>query len=211
MRVRSSNACSAPFRSMRAKCARRVTPSSHGSSQVSSEAIRAASEMSGHAPSGSCSRAKATRARHCVAPAARAARPARAHGCLRAARRAPRSSGSASGSSRSSSAPRCAWRRAITASERASQVTISRSSMAAAKCATSNRTSSGAGVVRFDPTRVAAQVVTGIGFLGAGAILRYGINIRGLTTAASIWVTASIGVAVALGFWTPACSPPHWH
>ena len=61
-----------------------------------------------------------------------------------------------------------------------------------------------ADVVRFDPTRVAAQVVTGIGFLGAGAILRQGINIRGLTTAASIWVTASIGVAVALGFWTPA-------
>ena len=61
-----------------------------------------------------------------------------------------------------------------------------------------------AGVVRFDPTRVAAQVVTGIGFLGAGAILRQGINIRGLTTAASIWVTASIGVAVALGFWVPA-------
>ena len=62
----------------------------------------------------------------------------------------------------------------------------------------------GTGVVRFDPTRVAAQVVTGIGFLGAGAILRYGINIRGLTTAATIWVTASIGVAVALGFWAPA-------
>src|SRR5680860_920185 len=61
-----------------------------------------------------------------------------------------------------------------------------------------------ADVVRFDPTRVAAQVVTGIGFLGAGAILRQGINIRGLTTAASIWVTASVGVAVALGFWTPA-------
>jgi len=62
----------------------------------------------------------------------------------------------------------------------------------------------GAEVVRFDPTRVAAQVVTGIGFLGAGAILRQGINIRGLTTAASIWVSASIGVAVALGYWTAA-------
>jgi putative Mg2+ transporter-C (MgtC) family protein len=59
----------------------------------------------------------------------------------------------------------------------------------------------GAEGFRFDPTRVAAQVVTGIGFLGAGAILRQGINVRGLTTAASIWVTASIGVAVALGFW----------
>jgi putative Mg2+ transporter-C (MgtC) family protein len=62
----------------------------------------------------------------------------------------------------------------------------------------------GGDVVRFDPTRVAAQVVTGIGFLGAGAILRQGINIRGLTTAASIWVSASIGVAVALGYWTAA-------
>lgn len=62
----------------------------------------------------------------------------------------------------------------------------------------------GAEVVRFDPTRVAAQVVTGIGFLGAGAILRQGINIRGLTTAASIWVSASIGVAVALGYWPAA-------
>lgn len=61
-----------------------------------------------------------------------------------------------------------------------------------------------ADVVRFDPTRVAAQVVTGIGFLGAGAILRQGINIRGLTTAASIWVSASIGVAVALGYWPAA-------
>ncbi|MDQ4058479.1 MAG: MgtC/SapB family protein [Actinomycetota bacterium] len=62
----------------------------------------------------------------------------------------------------------------------------------------------GGDAVRFDPTRVAAQVVTGIGFLGAGAILRQGINIRGLTTAASIWVSASIGVAVALGYWTAA-------
>lgn len=62
----------------------------------------------------------------------------------------------------------------------------------------------GEDIVRFDPTRVAAQVVTGIGFLGAGAILRQGVNIRGLTTAASIWVAASIGVAVALGYWTAA-------
>lgn len=55
-------------------------------------------------------------------------------------------------------------------------------------------------VVRFDPTRVAAQVVTGIGFLGAGAILRQGITVRGLTTAASLWVTAAIGLAVGLGY-----------
>lgn len=58
--------------------------------------------------------------------------------------------------------------------------------------------------VRFDPTRVAAQVVTGIGFLGAGAILRTGVNVRGLTTAASIWVTAAIGTAAALGYWEAA-------
>ena len=58
--------------------------------------------------------------------------------------------------------------------------------------------------VRFDPTRIAAQVVTGIGFLGAGAILRQGLNIRGLTTAAALWVTAAIGVAVGLGYWSGA-------
>lgn len=55
-----------------------------------------------------------------------------------------------------------------------------------------------------DPTRVAAQVVTGIGFLGAGAILRQGTNVRGLTTAAGLWVTAAVGVAVAFGFWEGA-------
>lgn len=58
--------------------------------------------------------------------------------------------------------------------------------------------------VTFDPTRVAAQVVTGIGFLGAGAIIRQGVSIRGLTTAAALWVTAAIGTAVALGFWEGA-------
>ena len=58
--------------------------------------------------------------------------------------------------------------------------------------------------VTFDPTRVAAQVVTGIGFLGAGAILRQGVNVRGLTTAAALWVTAAIGTAVALGYWVGA-------
>lgn len=50
-----------------------------------------------------------------------------------------------------------------------------------------------------DPGRVAAQVVTGIGFLGAGAILRTGSDIRGLTTAATIWVNAAIGVAAGTG------------
>ena len=53
--------------------------------------------------------------------------------------------------------------------------------------------------VRFDPTRIAAQIVTGIGFLGAGAILRYGTTVRGLTTAASLWVVAAIGLAVGAG------------
>src|SRR3712207_3489265 len=54
--------------------------------------------------------------------------------------------------------------------------------------------------VRLDPTRIAAQVVTGIGFLGAGAILQQGVNVRGLTTAAALWVTAAIGTAVGLGY-----------
>ena len=52
---------------------------------------------------------------------------------------------------------------------------------------------------RVDPTRIAAQVVTGIGFLGAGAILRAGGSIRGLTTAATIWVVAAIGMAAGFG------------
>lgn len=47
--------------------------------------------------------------------------------------------------------------------------------------------------------RVAANIVTGIGFLGGGAILKYGANIRGLTTAASLWVTSAVGLAVGLG------------
>jgi len=50
-----------------------------------------------------------------------------------------------------------------------------------------------------DPTRIAAQVVTGIGFLGAGAILRGGGGVRGLTTAATIWVVAAIGMAAGFG------------
>ena len=50
-----------------------------------------------------------------------------------------------------------------------------------------------------DPARVAAQIVTGIGFLGAGAILHQRSNVHGLTTAASLWVTAAIGLAVGVG------------
>ena len=52
-----------------------------------------------------------------------------------------------------------------------------------------------------DPTRIAAQVVTGVGFLGAGSILRQGELVRGLTTAASIWVAASLGMAVGFGYY----------
>lgn len=58
--------------------------------------------------------------------------------------------------------------------------------------------------VRIDPSRLAAQVVSGIGFLGAGAILRNGKLITGLTTAASIWVVAAIGLCVGAGFITGA-------
>lgn len=59
----------------------------------------------------------------------------------------------------------------------------------------------GARGIRFDPTRIAAQIVTGIGFLGAGAIIRQGFDVRGLTTAASLWATAAIGMAVGAGYY----------
>jgi putative Mg2+ transporter-C (MgtC) family protein len=55
------------------------------------------------------------------------------------------------------------------------------------------------GSAQPDPTRIAAQIVTGIGFLGAGAIIHYGTLVRGLTTAASLWATAAIGLAVGAG------------
>ena len=63
---------------------------------------------------------------------------------------------------------------------------------------------SGASVVRADPTRIAAQIVTGIGFLGAGAIIRQGFSIRGLTTAATLWVVAAIGMAAGAGYYSAA-------
>jgi putative Mg2+ transporter-C (MgtC) family protein len=63
---------------------------------------------------------------------------------------------------------------------------------------------SGSNVVRADPSRIAAQIVTGIGFLGAGAIIRQGFSIRGLTTAAGLWVAAAIGMAVGAGYWAAA-------
>jgi putative Mg2+ transporter-C (MgtC) family protein len=59
-------------------------------------------------------------------------------------------------------------------------------------------------LVRYDPTRIAAQIVTGIGFLGAGAIIQQGFSVRGLTTAASLWVTAAVGLAVGLGYYAGA-------
>ena len=58
--------------------------------------------------------------------------------------------------------------------------------------------------VQIDVTRVASQVVVGVGFLGGGAILKYGPNVRGLTTAASIWVTAAIGLPSGVGYYWPA-------
>uniref|UniRef100_A0A831UCN7 MgtC/SapB family protein n=1 Tax=Geobacter metallireducens TaxID=28232 RepID=A0A831UCN7_GEOME len=58
---------------------------------------------------------------------------------------------------------------------------------------------SGVGPVGVDPARVAAQVVTGIGFLGAGAIIREGSSIRGLTTAACLWIAAAIGLSCGAG------------
>lgn len=58
--------------------------------------------------------------------------------------------------------------------------------------------------VRMDPARLAAQVISGIGFLGAGTILRNGLSISGLTTAASLWVVAAIGLSVGAGFYLPS-------
>jgi putative Mg2+ transporter-C (MgtC) family protein len=50
-----------------------------------------------------------------------------------------------------------------------------------------------------DPGRIAAQIVTGIGFLGAGAIIKAGVNVRGLTTAACLWTVAAVGMAAGAG------------
>jgi len=60
------------------------------------------------------------------------------------------------------------------------------------------------GTVTMDPTRMAQGIMTGIGFLGAGVIFKEGLTVRGLTTAASIWITASIGVLMGVGFYFPA-------
>lgn len=58
-------------------------------------------------------------------------------------------------------------------------------------------------IVRIDPTRMAQGIMTGIGFLGAGVIVKEGASVRGLTTAASIWITAAIGVLAGVGFYFP--------
>ena len=58
--------------------------------------------------------------------------------------------------------------------------------------------------VVLDPTRMAQGIMTGIGFVGAGAIIKEGFSVRGLTTAASIWVTACLGVAFGTGMWRTA-------
>ncbi len=64
------------------------------------------------------------------------------------------------------------------------------------------------GVAGGDPGRIAAQIVTGVGFIGAGSILRDGNKISGLTTAANVWIVAAIGMAVGYGeyLWASACA-----
>jgi len=61
-----------------------------------------------------------------------------------------------------------------------------------------------AGKTNFDPTRLGAQVISGIGFSGAGTIIREGYNVRGLTTAASLWAVSCVGLATGGGFYTGA-------
>ena len=60
----------------------------------------------------------------------------------------------------------------------------------------------GGNVVRADPTRIAAQIVTGIGFIGAGAIIRQGLSVRGITTAATLWTVAAVGLASGAGYYS---------
>ncbi|HEX2052497.1 MAG TPA: MgtC/SapB family protein [Actinomycetota bacterium] len=59
---------------------------------------------------------------------------------------------------------------------------------------------------QVDVTRIASNIVTGVGFLGGGAIIKHGASVSGLTTAASIWVTAAVGLAVGLGSFFPAAA-----
>lgn len=62
----------------------------------------------------------------------------------------------------------------------------------------------GAARAQIDPTRMAQGIMTGIGFLGAGVIFKEGLSVRGLTTAASIWVTAAVGILIGVGFFFAA-------
>jgi putative Mg2+ transporter-C (MgtC) family protein len=57
--------------------------------------------------------------------------------------------------------------------------------------------------LQIDPTRMAQGIMTGIGFLGAGVIIKEGLSVRGLTTAASIWITSAIGILAGIGFYFP--------
>jgi putative Mg2+ transporter-C (MgtC) family protein len=61
----------------------------------------------------------------------------------------------------------------------------------------------GTSSMRLDPARIAAQIVVGIGFLGAGVIIKEGISVRGLTTAASLWLVAGLGMAFGMGLFVP--------
>ena len=58
--------------------------------------------------------------------------------------------------------------------------------------------------IRVDPTRMAQGIMTGIGFLGAGVIMKERLTVRGLTTAASVWITAAIGIVIGMGFFSAA-------
>lgn len=58
--------------------------------------------------------------------------------------------------------------------------------------------------IQTDPTRMAQGIMTGIGFLGAGVIFKEGLSVRGLTTAASIWITSGLGILIGVGFYFPA-------
>lgn len=60
------------------------------------------------------------------------------------------------------------------------------------------------GIANVDPSRIPAQIVSGIGFLGAGTILRFHASVRGLTTAAALWAVAGIGIAIGSGFYVAA-------
>ena len=61
-----------------------------------------------------------------------------------------------------------------------------------------------------DPSRMAAGVITGIGFIGAGAIIRYGMAVKGLTTAATLWVTSAVGLAIGCGFYLAGFKSGLW-